>query len=670
MKKQAYLYLLASLALIISATTHIRAERSLDTTSSANDKTLKSGSFFLSCNYWASHAGTAMWSDWNPKVVEEDFRKLSEAGITVLRIFPTWSDFQPISAARHASGRIIDYRFGERHLPDDAYGRAGVSETMVERMRTVLDLGEKYNIKFIVALVTGHMSGRVFTPPAIDGTNPLTDPHAIRWEMRMVQCLVGEFRDHKAVIGWGLGNEANCMGATTRDQAYLWTASISNAIRSIDPVRPVLSDMHGLEPEGNWSILDQGELTDILTTHPYPLYTDHCGREPINTIRPILHGVAESKFYGGLSGRPVLIEEMGSLGPMVASEEVCADFFRTATFASWANDCFSTMWWCNSDFSGFQAAPYDWLPLESELGLFGSDGRPKPIVEEMRKFSEFRKRFPYAELPQAKTDAVCILTKGQDAWGVAQSAFILGMQAGMNIGFQYATQPLKESNIYLLPCVGGLNAISVTRFAELLERVSNGATLYISMGDCYLPDFKQTMGMSVETRAGTGRKVDFSFDGSDLTIGTDVSYIFSNQGAEILAQDKEGGPIFTRHSYGKGVVYLLTVPMESELAASAGCFDRGDAMPFWKLYASFGDPAIRERIVSGISPLVGVTEHYIDKNKCVAVIINYSPRETEEKIALKKGWRVKETHYGERKVSGGGEATIGANDALVVELVK
>ena len=621
-----------------------------------------------------------MWREWNPAVVEEDFRKLSEAGLTVLRIFPNWADFQPITAVRNAAGGIVDHRFGDAPLPYNAFGEAGVSELMVERMRQVLDMGEKYGMKFIISLVTGHMSGRVFTPPALDGTNPLTDAYSIRWELRMVKCLVDALKDHEGVIGWGLGNETNCMGGASRDQAYVWTATISDAIRSSDPTRPVLSDMHGLSPEGSWSILDQGELTDILTTHPYPLYTEHCGREPVNTIRPILHGVAESKYYSGISGRPVLIEEMGSLGPMVASDEVCADFFRAATFSAWAHDCLSTMWWCNSDFKNLSAPPYDWLPIEAELGLFTSDGSPKPIVEEMRHFREFQKQFPYPQLPPAKTDAMCILTKGQDTWGVAQSAFILGLQAGLNVGFQYVSQPLRESDIYLLPCVGGLNAITGTRWNELLGRIKEGATLYMSMGDSYLPDFAKTTGLSVETRAGTGRRLNFSFEGDEMTLGTAVTYTFANRGAEVLAADREGTPVFTRYSYGKGTVYLLTAPLETELAYNSGSFDRRVTVPYWKLYAAFGGSVMNSRIISGTGPLTGVTEHSNGRNECIAVLINYSPEKVHETIILKNGWKIKNVLYGDAGISSNNNSSnssnnnnsnniaISKNDAAVLEL--
>ena len=125
----------------------------------------KPGHFVLGVNYWASHAATEMWVDWNPEVVEQDFKRLSDAGIDVLRIFPIWRDFQPITAIRTFNSGVEDYRFGEIPLPDDQFGNAGVSEKMMERMKILLNLGAKYKIKFIVSLITGQMSHRVFMPP-------------------------------------------------------------------------------------------------------------------------------------------------------------------------------------------------------------------------------------------------------------------------------------------------------------------------------------------------------------------------------------------------------------------------------------------------------------------------------------------------------------------------
>jgi hypothetical protein len=34
------------------------------------DTLFAQGSLVFGCNYWASHAGTAMWQDWQPEIVE------------------------------------------------------------------------------------------------------------------------------------------------------------------------------------------------------------------------------------------------------------------------------------------------------------------------------------------------------------------------------------------------------------------------------------------------------------------------------------------------------------------------------------------------------------------------------------------------------------------------
>jgi len=176
------------------------------------------GSFVLGANYWASHAGTAMWRDWRPEVVADDLRRLSEAGLQVLRVFPLWPDFQPIHLLRGGGGQPVEVRFGELPLPDDASGQAGLSAEMMGRFRIFLDLAQQHGLAFDIGLLTGWMSGRLHVPPALEGRNVLTDPFAIRWSVRFVRQFVRTFRDHPAVAAWDLGNECNCMGQANRDE--------------------------------------------------------------------------------------------------------------------------------------------------------------------------------------------------------------------------------------------------------------------------------------------------------------------------------------------------------------------------------------------------------------------------------------------------------------------
>jgi hypothetical protein len=85
----------------------------------------------------------------------------------------------------------------------------------------------------------------------------------------------------------------------SRQAAWTWTAAITNTIRAEDNSRPVFSGMHSLLPDRHaaWTMQDQSELADLLTTHPYPYFTPYCDQDPANTIRTILHSTAESRFW-------------------------------------------------------------------------------------------------------------------------------------------------------------------------------------------------------------------------------------------------------------------------------------------------------------------------------------------------------------------------------------
>ena len=67
--------------------------------------------FFVGANYWASHAGTFMWRNWNADVVEEDFKRLSRNGVEVLRVFPLWSDFQKLTDHLGCISEHREYRY-------------------------------------------------------------------------------------------------------------------------------------------------------------------------------------------------------------------------------------------------------------------------------------------------------------------------------------------------------------------------------------------------------------------------------------------------------------------------------------------------------------------------------------------------------------------------------
>ena len=263
--------------------------------------------FSVGCTSWASHAGISMWHQWDLAEVEKDFAAMKDAGMNTVRLFPLWSDFQPVQFAYGQRGIPAEFVFADGSaLPAKGLGHYGLSEVMIQRFRQVADLAEKYEIKLIVALLTGWMSGAWFVPPALYGKDLFSDPVALKLETLFIRGFVGALKDHKAIAAWEPGNECNCLGEAPANAAtsWNWLNMIASTIRLADPARPVFTGMHGAtnNPDSNWNMVDQGELYDALTTHPYPAFTEHCGKSALNTIPAIYHATAETLYYAGGSG--------------------------------------------------------------------------------------------------------------------------------------------------------------------------------------------------------------------------------------------------------------------------------------------------------------------------------------------------------------------------------
>ena len=623
---------------------------------------LKSGKFIIGCNYLASHAGSNMWNDWRPGVVEKDFMMLSGHGIKALRVFPNWKDFQPIGILYGGNGAKREYRFGEQPIPDTAAGRDGMSEEMLARFDEFCLLADKCGIKLIVGLLTGWLSGRLFVPPALEGLNVLKDPTALMWETRYVRHMVSRFDRCPAIGAWDLGNECNCMAyLENADGGYAWTSLITATIRSCKTEKPIVSGMHSLLPEkSSWTIQHQGELTDILTTHPYPYWTPHCAADPLNTIRTELHSTAESLFYRGVGGKPCFVEECGTLGQMFAGDECAAEFVRAVLFSLWAHDCMGFFWWCAFEQSHLRHAPYDWDSVERELGLFYSDFAAKPVLTEISRFNNMLGSLSFGALPKRIIDGVCVLTSNQDTWGVAYMSFILAKQAGLDIEFAYAEQPLPEASLYLLPSVCGHSAISSKRYQKLLEKVYNGAVLYISVDNALLSPFTEIAGLKVINRCQSdgARRVRVDTGEGALNVGLRTPYKLNVEplGARIIGADEGGVPVFSEHVYGNGKVYFLAAPLERDLCNAYGAFDGEEG--YYKFYEVIRKSCATRKAAEVKNKNIALTEHEIDGGHRIIVLINHGPSPQKAELVFNGSWGIHKFHYGGLELPGNGGSVI------------
>lgn len=593
----------------------------------------KDGNFFIGANYWASNAGINMWNQWDEAAVVRDLDLLVEANVKVIRMFPLWSDFQPIVNLYAGNHQRREVALGDMPQPHTLETDAGIDAVMADRFERFLDLAEERGISVMVGLLTGWMSGKLYVPRALEGVNLFTDPAALKWEMKFIKYMVGRFKNHNAIVAWDIGNECNCLDmADNADVAYTWSCLLANAIRAQDSIRPIISGMHGLDPNGTWKPQDQGEIMDVLCTHPYPAFTAHCDTDPINRMKSANHAVAESLYYRGIGGKPCFAEEINTLGPMFGNEDLTAANADMALFNLFAHNCCGYMWWCACNQSALDNVPYDWNALERELGLIYADGTHIKALDRMTAFSKFYERV--GNLPTRITDAVCILVRNQDSWAVAYGAFLLAKQAGIELEFAFFDQEIPKADAYFLPSLSLYGEPTKHLQRELLRRVEeDGATLYISMDGGMMSEFSKVTGFELVSRSVCAEDKVCELAGKELVLHPEFDMQLRALTAETLASDKQGSPVFGVNEHGKGKIFFLNAPIEHYIATATAVVDGKNHHPYYEFYKAMGI-STADRATRKTSPFIGLTEHIKDDKNRLALVLNFLPEPVREFVSL------------------------------------
>lgn len=569
-------------------------------------------SFITGINYLASNAGIKMWTNFDPVIIDNDLRKIKSLKIDVIRIFPLWSDFQPVSMIYECNGKeqMLGFK-GDNLLPDTYVGRAGLDNNMLERFETVLDLAYKHGLKVYIGILSGWLSGRLFVPPVLEGRSLTSDPLALKMEMDFIRVFVERFRNKPAVAGWASGNETDCLSDASWDERLAWQTMMRNAIKAADPHHPVLSDMHPLRSYGTHNVAKRRDIFDVATIHTYAYFTPYCLNEPIDSMRGLLQSTCEAAVYSGVLGIPCLMEETGTVGEFVCSRNITANYAKTNLYSAWANGASGLVWWCGFDQWHLEYPPYSKDALERELGVFYKDGNEKPVAVTFRDFKETIEAFDFKITPP-KTDAVCIMGKQND-FSIPLGAYVLSKQAGFNITYAYETS-VPKSNCYIIPCM--YNSVDGRIFKRLMEDVKNGATLYMSYDNWInISRSEETIGSILERNYLRGKPLETE-DGEKYNV--QVKLQLTPTKSKVLLKEKDDNPILTEYKYGKGKIIFCAIPCEKLFSESFG----GEHNLLLNIYKSIARNIPLS--VTKNAKEIGITEHVLTDGRKIIVAINYS----------------------------------------------
>lgn len=591
--------------------------------------------FMLGCNYWDSKNGTNMWKNFDAELIEDDIKALSKWGVKFMRVFPNWRDFQPVYALRAIRGKLKSYADeNDNELMDYNW----IDQQQIENFKTFAGICEKYGIKLTVAVVTGWMSGRQFVPPAIDGHNPINDPEAMMFMKRFIKCFVNGVKECKNIVMWDIGNECNCLGtAENRYEAYVWTAFVSDAIRSADPSRPVSSGMHGLYIgyEG-WSIFDQGELTDYICTHPYASPTINNNIDIMNKMRTTIYPTAQSVLYADLSKRPCLLQEQGNFSDVLGHEGIAADFARVNIYSALAHDIKGYFWWCGMNHVDIVYPPYNWTMMENDLGMLKSDKTPKLVGREIKNAQDVIEALPFDSLEKRETDGIIVLSDSIEKQPIGLSTFTLCKQAGLDMNFAISDEILEDSQLYVVPCITGWAVMRMQTWKHILRNIENGASALISFNGGCLSDFEETTGLRSNGVIRSKKSHTASFDFGNINYKSNCEMHIESIGAEVLATNEEGNIVLSRNKYGKGYIYFLNMALETMLINEAEVYD--DTL-YHKIYKIVGQNVLENKLFVSANSQICTTLHK-HGDRYIAFAINYSDTEQECDFIIKDGYKL------------------------------
>lgn len=600
--------------------------------------------YILGANYWGRKWGTEMWRHYDGAQIRDELKQLADFGVKCLRVFPNWRDFQPVDIERGWRGAEKEYVNANTREPICG---DGVDMEMIDKFRDFCHAASENGLTLVVSIVTGWMSGKLFYPPVLSGKNLMTDPESLKWMRRFIHRFVKELKNEHAIVMWGLGNECNCLGEVANNhEAYEWTATVVDAIRSEDNTRPISSDMHGLTSKessrkSEWLLEEQGELCDVVTTHPYPSPTVGGNVEPYNRLRMTYLPTAQSLYYAGVSKKSAYIQESGTFSDAIGSKYMSADFARINILSSLANGLIGYQWWCAWEQEHLDFPPYSWSMIERQLGLFYGDGSPKPVAYQMQKLSPLVDIFPEG-LPQRTVDGICVLSNENDHQNSAIASLILGKQAGLDIDVAISTvDDIPQSNLYFMPSITGWSVLNKRTWDTLANRVKDGATLCISYNGGHLVDFEKIVGAQSN---GVMANVSHSFmlDGEKVDYnGNEI--ILESTSAQVLLKNESGNPVILKNKYGKGYVYFINFCPE---LLAFGMSDGFNTKPFYKLYKMVAKDIIADHVITSENSNICITHNKVNENEYYASVLNYSDVDLAFDVKVKEGWSISEVVYG------------------------
>ena len=221
---------------------------------------------------------------------------------------------------------------------------------------------------------------------------------------------------------------------------------------------------------------------DFIGPHVYPMSDD--------PVRQSMEAALTCELSGSFDS-PVVLEEFG-LSSDFASDENAAHYYRQVLHTSLIAGATGWLAWNNCDYDNlWDQDPYRHHPFEMHFGLTDANGKPKPQLAEIARFSRLVGGLddtgwaPVAGevaivVPEHLEQALVFTTVDyrKDIRDNLRQAYIAAREADLPVSLVRERDGLGQgAKLFLLPSAKLLMAPTARRLVELAE---GGATVYLS----------------------------------------------------------------------------------------------------------------------------------------------------------------------------------------------
>lgn len=476
-------------------------------------------------NYMPRDSAVYMWKWFSEQKIQKEFQIIREMGLNTIRTFIFIEDINP------APGKI--------------------DEENLLQIQKLLDLAEQENLKVILTLFTGHMSGENWYPKWMRGGSAgseaiyqyepyrfpqLHPPRKTRdiYEDKLTlenfllqaRVLAQRFRDHPALLYWDLGNEPQYwQKPRTPALGQNYVKIMVDELKKYDQEHPVslgmgkFAENTGFHSYGEFGI---NKVQDLYLVHTYP-----AGYYPMSLALVDRYTTYYPGFELSLSrasGQPLQFQEFGLSKwylPFMGSKERAmriAGYYRNALWSALLQGAVAgTLSWCFSDYklALYFYEPYISHPYELFFGAVNRKYELNPSGEELKRFaqiineilkSSFKPHFDpvaillpenYQEFPEEyenKKDKKFLDSHTNHNRFLFSAYFVL-RQLGINPIFTKLEDNLSQIKLVIFPSFSNLTPLAEKLLKSLLEE---GKLVYLSGNNIpsALSGFKNFIGSS------------------------------------------------------------------------------------------------------------------------------------------------------------------------------